>query len=115
MPGVLKSDSITRQHIVDQVGSEMQAKQTEMRDANIRQQKANAPMFGVPIKQLGAALQRIAPWSTVNGTALNTSEHARPSPMTPLPVFSDLRRAGVKPEIQARDSRKIDKDGKVSE
>jgi hypothetical protein len=107
---VLPSGARQLQHFVDDAGSEAQAKATAGRDARLAAEKAGAPMFAVPIKQLGAALGQYGIQANVQMAG------SRPTVAPAMPLMSELRRMPPRPGPDSRaDRARITTDGKVVE
>jgi hypothetical protein len=109
-PAVMKSGARQLQRFVDDAGSEAQAKVTAGRDARLAAEKAGAPMFAVPIKQLGAALGQYGIQANVQMAG------SRPTVAPAMPLMSELRRMPPRPGPDSRaDRARITTDGKVVE
>lgn len=115
-PGILRSGSRQIQHIIDDAGSQAQAKQDTVRQAEQRLLKAHseirgpkppAPMFAVPMKQLGAALRSYGLSSTVNTSLLNSGDTSRPMPQPSEAILGAMRQAGVKTQVALKDNARI--------
>jgi hypothetical protein len=108
-PGVLTSGSRQIQRVIDQAGSEAQDKQVRNRDARLQAEKHEAPMFAVPIRQLGPALKSFG----IQAPAINFSG-SRPSFAPALPVIPEIRRSPPKPGPGSLvDNSRITAEGKV--
>jgi len=116
-PGILRSGSRDLQRVIDDAGSQAQAKQDGLRQAErtlakahreIQGPKPPAPMFAVPMKQLGAALKSYGLSTTVNSGMLNSNVGARPMAQPSEAIIREMARGGVKTQIALRDKARIE-------
>jgi hypothetical protein len=98
-------------HIVDDAGSAALAKADAGKQQRLAAQKANAPMFAVPLKQLGASLASFG----IQAPNINMAG-SRPSLAPAHPVAPMIRRGGPMPGPDSLgDNKRITSNGKVVE
>lgn len=109
VPDTFLATKRTISKFVDDAGQEAEAKQDRATSARLQAAKQEAPMFAVPLKQLGPALAQFG----IQAPQINMAG-SRPSFNAPLPVMNTLRHEPPRPGPGSlKDNARITSEGKV--